>query len=198
VQKNTSTLIIACGALARELTWAIDANNWENIFEVTCLPANLHNRPEKIPEEMRKKIHQNRDKYKQIIALYGDCGTGGKLDRILKEENVKRIPGAHCYEFLSGSSLFSSIAEQEIGTFYLTDYLVRFFDRLIIEGLGIKKHPELLPVYFGNYTRLVYLAQSEDKALQEKARQAANKLGLTFEYKFTGFQTLSTFIGRNT
>ena len=146
---------------------------------------------------MRKKIHKNREHFEQIIALYGDCGTGGKLDHVLKEENVKRIPGAHCYEFLAGRSVFSAIADQEIGTFYLTDYLVRFFDRLIIEGLGIKKHPELLPVYFGNYTRLVYLAQIDDKTLKEQARQAAKTLGLSFEYKFTGFQSIATFIREN-
>ena len=195
--KKKQTLIIACGALAKELTWVIKANQWESFVEVTCLPAKLHNRPENIPERMRKKISKNRNNFDQIIALYGDCGTGGKLDQVLDEENVVRIPGAHCYEFYTGHSEFSNIAQEELGTFYLTDYLVRFFDKLILDGLGIKKYPQLLPVYFGNYKRLVYLAQSPDKSLRKKAERAASKLGLAFEYKLTGFHGISNFLKQN-
>lgn len=187
------TLLIACGALAREIVMLIEANGWHHM-EVTCLPADWHNRPERIPDAMRAKIRENRDSYDRILALYGDCGTGGLLDRVLEEEGVERIGGAHCYAFYAGQSNFERIAEQELGTFYLTDYLVRHFDRLIIKGLGIDRHPDLLPVYFGNYKRLVYLAQTDDPALDEKARQASEKLGLAYERIETGFGELQTFL----
>ncbi len=188
------TLLIACGALAREALALIELNDWRHM-EITCLPAIWHNRPEHIPDGMRQKIHENRDKYDRILALYGDCGTGGMLDKVLEEEGVERIPGAHCYEFYMGSAEFAEAYEQELGTFYLTDYLVRQFDTLIMGGLGIDKHPELLPMYFGNYKRLMYMAQIEDASLQEQAKAAADKLGLAYEYRFTGLDGLGQYMG---
>lgn len=189
------TLLIACGALAEECFAVIRANGWDHM-EVTCLPAKLHNRPALIPEAMRKKIHENRDQFDQILALYGDCGTGGGLDKVLEEEGVERIAGAHCYEFYTGAAAFAAIADAEPATFYLTDFLARYFDRLIIEGLGIDKHPELLPLYFGNYEKLLYLSQIESAELQDKARAAAERLFLDYEYRFTGLSGLGDFLNQ--
>lgn len=186
-------LIIACGALAREIGWVIDANGLDNV-DLTCLPAELHNRPERIPEEMRRKIDANHDKYARIVALYADCGTGGELDALLAEKNVERIGGAHCYAFYAGENTFNQMHEDELGTFYVTDYLVRFFDRLMIKGLGLDRHPELRDMYFGNYTRLMYLAQTDDEALKDEAQTAADKLGLEYAYHFTGYGGLGDFI----
>jgi Protein of unknown function (DUF1638) len=182
-------LLIACGALAREIVALVEANRWA-AFDVQCLPAIWHNTPSRIPEAVRKIIRSAKGHYRSIFVVYGDCGTGGLLDKVLKEEGVERIEGPHCYAFLSGNERFASTAEQDTTAFFLTDYLARHFDKLIWEGLGIAAHPELLPLYFGNYTRLVYLAQTRDPALEAKARDAAGRLGLDYEYRFTGYGEL--------
>ncbi len=187
-------LVIACGALAREIVF-LQRGPLGHI-DVTCLPAELHNRPQRIPGEMRRKIAENRDKYDEILCLYGDCGTGGELDRVLAEEGIERIPGAHCYEFFAGSDNFAVMAEEEVGTFYLTDFLVRHFDRLVIQGLGLDRFPQLRDDYFGHYRRLVYLAQFEDDELNAKAKAAAERLGLSFERRFTGLGGLAEFLRR--
>ena len=182
-------LLIACGALAHEVTALIRANRWTHMV-VQCLPAKLHNAPQLIPEAVRDKIRAARGHYERIFVLYGDCGTGGRLDEVLAEEGVERIGGAHCYEFFAGSPAFEQLADNEPCSFYLTDFLARHFDRLVIQGLGIDRHPELMPLYFGNYKRLVYLAQSTDPARLAQARAAAERLGLAFEYRFTGYGDL--------
>ncbi len=187
------TLLIACGALAREVVDLIRLNHWTHLG-VTCLPAIWHNTPQKIPEGVRRKIRDNRDRYEKILVLYGDCGTGGELDRVLEEEGAERIEGPHCYAFYSGVESFNAQADEDPTCFYLTDYLVRHFDRLIIQGMGIDRHPELLPMYFGNYTKLVYLAQTEDSELQADAEAAARKIELEYEYRFTGYGELEGFI----
>lgn len=191
------TLIIACGALARELLAVRDLNQGA-LFDVTALPAIWHNRPEKIAPGVRAKIRAARGRYRQILVLYGDCGTGGELDKVLTEEGVERIEGEHCYAFYVGLETFAAEHEAEIGTFYLTDYLVRHFDRLIIKGLGLDRHPQLLPVYFGHYTRLLYLAQLPDEKLDLKARAAADRLGLRYERRVTGLDGISGFLARAT
>ena len=186
------TLVIACGALARDIL-ALRSGPLAHL-DVTCLPASLHNRPGRIPAAMRRKIAQNRAAYDEILCLYGDCGTGGELDRVLAEEGVARIPGAHCYEFFAGATDFAAMMEDEPGTFFLTDFLVRHFDRLVVEGLGLDAHPQLRDDYFGNYRRLVYLQQVEDAALTAKAQAAAARLGLDFERRFTGLDGLAQFL----
>jgi hypothetical protein len=186
-------LVIACGALARELVAVIGANRLDAI-RVTCLPAILHNRPEKIPGAVRGKIRAARGHYDEILCLYGDCGTGGLLDRVLEEEGVERIAGAHCYEFFAGTHVFEQLTDDDPATFFLTDYLVRRFDRLVINGLGLDRHPQLLPVYFGNYRRVIYLAQTDDPRLTGKAEAAAARLGLAFERRFTGLAGLADFL----
>ena len=188
-----TTLLIACGALAREIVGLIRLNGWTHM-SVTCLPAIWHNRPEKIPEGVRGKIREARGRYDRILVLYGDCGSGGMLDRVLEEEGVERIDGPHCYAFYSGVQDFAQTADADPFCFYLTDYLARHFERLIIQGLGIDRHPELLSAYFGNYKRLVYLAQIEDPDLRALAEAAAARLGLDFEYRFTGYGELAAFM----
>ena len=178
-------LVIGCGALVRELQ-AVAALNEH--LEVECLPAVLHNRPEQIPDAVRGRVRAAKDRaaYRAILVGYMDCGTGGLLDRVCSEEGVERLPGAHCYELYAGADAFAGLQDAEPGTFYLTDYLVRHFDRVIMQGLGISQHPELLEAYFGNYTRVVHLAQTDDDRLARAARQAAARLGLRCERILTG------------
>jgi len=189
------TLLIACGALAREVLALIRLNGWTHI-DLACLPAKLHNTPARIPEAVRSKIRGARRKYREVLVLYGDCGTGGLLDAVLAEEGVERIPGPHCYAFYSGVDAFLAHAEAEPGCFYLTDYLARHFERLVIAGLGLDRHPELLPTYFGNYEKLVYLAQVADPQLELKAKAAALRLGLAYEHRPTGYGGLHDFLRR--
>jgi Protein of unknown function (DUF1638) len=184
-------LIIACGALAHEITALRRANGWDEL-DVRCLPAELHNRPEKIPDAVRALIHASRDSYRSIFVAYADCGTGGMLDKVLREEGVERIPGAHCYEFFATAPVFAELAEAQPGTFYLTDFLLRNFERLVICGLGLDRHPELFATYFGNYRKLVYLGQAPKPESLEQAREIATRMGLEFEYRHTGYGTLES------
>lgn len=195
-EARRKTLVIACGALARELLMVIEANRLDHLA-VTCLPGIWHNHPERIPEGVRRKIRANRGKYDEILCLYGDCGTGGMLDAVLAEEGVERIEGPHCYAFFAGLDAFERLSEEEFGTFYLTDYLVRHFDRLMIRGLGLDRYPQLLGDYFGHYKRVVFLAQTDDAALDARARAAAARLGLAYERRFTGLAGLSPFLTRS-
>jgi hypothetical protein len=188
---DTGVLVIACGALAREIVALREANGWAHL-DVTCLSAELHNRPQLIPAAVRDKIRANRARYRSMFVAYADCGTGGLLDKMLAEEGVERIPGAHCYEFFAGHEAFAELADSEPGTFYLTDFLLRHFERLVIRGLGLDRHPQLLPQYFGNYRRLVYLAQLPAPGQVELARAAALRLGLAFEHRVTGYGELQT------
>jgi len=192
-----SVLLIACGALAREVLALREANGWTHLA-LTCLPAKLHNRPERIPEAVRAAIRKGRaEGHDAIYVLYADCGTGGGLDRVCAEEEVERIPGPHCYSFFEGNKAFAARAEAgEIGAFYLTDFLARQFDTLVWRGMGLDRHPELLPMMFGHYDKLVYLAQTEDPALDAKARAAAARLGLAYERRETGYGDLAAFLGR--
>jgi hypothetical protein len=192
-------LVIACGALAHEIAALRKANGWSTL-DVACLPPELHNRPERIASAVRAKIREHRADYAGIFVAYGDCGTRGELDAVLAEEGVERIAGAHCYEFFATPAAFAELAEAEPGTFYLTDFLLRHFERLVIQALGIDRHPELMPVYFGNYRRLVYLAQAPKPAAEAEARRVADRLGLELVVRRTGYgglgQALSAFAGR--
>jgi hypothetical protein len=178
-------LIIACGALAHDLVRVRDLNGWDHI-DFQCLPAELHNKPQLIPDQVRTKIRQNRDRYQSIFVGYSDCGTGGLLDKVLEEEKVERLPGAHCYEMFAGSTQFNQLHEAELGTFYLTDFLAKHFDRLIVRGLGMDRFPQLKEQYFANYHKLVYLAQLDDQEIEDKAIKAAEYLGLAYQKVTTG------------
>lgn len=198
-RKAARQLVIACGALAREIAALRRANGW-TALDVVCLPPELHNRPERIAPAVCEKIRAHRHEYAEIFVAYGDCGTQGALDAVLREESVERIAGAHCYEFFATPGAFAALAEAEPGTFYLTDFLLRHFERLVIQGLGIDRHPELLPVYFGNYRRLVYLAQAPKPESETQAQAIAARLGLDYRFQSTGYggleQRLVAFAAR--
>ena len=184
-------LLLACGALAREIVDLIEANKWQ-AFDIQCLPAKWHNTPQFIVPALREKIRANRKNYKSIFVLYGDCGTGGLLDAMLAEEGASRIHGPHCYAFYSGNAIFKKNEEADMTAFFLTDYLARHFDKLIWAGLGLDQHPELRDDYFQHYTKVIYLAQTQDLELQDKAIAAAKQLGLAYEYRFTGYGELES------
>jgi hypothetical protein len=186
---TNSVLLIACGALAREIKAIQRMGGWEHVT-MHCLPAELHNTPDQIPGAVRKILSELGPNFGSTFVAYADCGTGGRLDKVLGEFDVERLPGAHCYEFFSGAQAFAELHEEELGTFYLTDFLVRHFDRLVIRGLGIDRHPELMPLYFGNYKRVVYLSQTKLPALEAEARKCAEKLSLEFEHYYTGLSQL--------
>jgi hypothetical protein len=181
--------VIGCGALAREL---LEVTAQIPSLDVACLPPDLHNRPGGIPGAVRRRIGQaRRDGYERIFIAYADCGTGGLLEPVLAAEGVERLPGAHCYEVFAGSGEFAAMADAEPGTFWLTDFLARNFERLVIRGLGIDRHPELQSTYFAHYTRVVFLSQTEDPDLLVLARRAAERLGLAFEHRPTGLANLA-------
>ena len=186
-------LVIACGAIARELVRIRELNGWHHV-EFQCLPAELHNTPERIPEAVMSKIEQERDNFEHLFVAYADCGTGGRLDRALEGTGIGRIPGAHCYEFFAGSEIFNELADEEPGSFYLTDFLVRHFDRLVVQGLGLDRQPQLMEMYFGNYRRVVYLAQTESEELRALAREQAEFLGLDYQFRFSGDEPLSLLL----
>jgi hypothetical protein len=182
-------LVIACGALAREIAALRRVNHW-TALDVRCLPAELHNRPERIAPAVRAEIRAQRDRYRTIFVAYGECGTAGQLDAVLEAEGVERIQGAHCYQFFAGAHVFEELCEAEPGTFYLTDFLLRHFDRLVIRGLGLDRHPELAQDYFRHYRKLVYLAQTRVPSAVERAKQIAERMGFAFEHRFTGYGEL--------
>ena len=193
--KDKEILIIGCGAIAHEVREIIELNNWDNV-RLQCLNADLHNTPKILPAKIKESIDSNINDYSKIFLAYADCGTGGLIDSILKDYDIERLDGAHCYEFYSGSSVFKELSEKEIGTFYLTDFLVKNFDRLVIDGLGIQKYPSLKEDYFKNYKNVVYLAQKQDNVLESKARECADYLNLEFSTLFTGLNNLENQLNK--
>jgi hypothetical protein len=187
------TLLIACGALAREVLALKRMNGWEHL-DLACLPAILHNHPERITEAVRDMIARHNASYDMIAVVYADCGTGGLLAAACSELGVEMIPGPHCYAFFDGVAAFE--ARGEVTCFYLTDFLTRQFDAFVWKPLGLDRHPDLRDMYFGNYERLVYLAQTEDQALTEKAKDCAKRLGLAFERRMTGYGDLASVMER--
>ena len=186
-------LVLACGALAREILAVLAPARLENI-RVQCLPATLHNRPERIAPAVRAALVEAAGQYSKVFVAYADCGTGGELDIVLAEYGVQRLPGAHCYAFFTGVAAFDAAEDADMRSFFLTDFLARSFEALVWEGLGLDRHPELRDMYFGQYERVVFLAQTEDAALTDMARAAAARLGLAFERRFTGYGDLATAI----
>ncbi|MDQ7069997.1 MAG: DUF1638 domain-containing protein [Rhodobacterales bacterium] len=184
-------LLIACGALAREILDLKAANHW-NHMDLTCLPANLHLYPERITDAVTKAVHKHRADYETIFVVYADCGTGGLLKAQCDRLGVEMVQGPHCYSFFEGNQRFASHSEDEITAFYLTDFLVRQFDAFVWKPMGLDRHPELRDMYFGNYEKLVYQAQTDDPALTVKAQEAAKRLGLAFERRQTGYGDLAT------
>ena len=183
--ESAPILVITCAAIAREVNEIKKLGQWSQM-DLQAITADLHAYPERIPQAVADKIDAARDQYEHIFVAYGDCGTSGELDRVLEARGVKRLPGAHCYDFLAGREVYTELQDSEPGTFYLTDFLTQHFQRLVIQVLGIDRHPELLEMYFGNYTRLMYLAQTDSDELTNQAKAAAEQLGLRFERRFTG------------
>lgn len=188
-------LWIACGALARELAALRRLAGWQHV-EITCLPPELHQRPEQIPARVRALLEATAGRYDEVFVAYADCGTGGGLDAVLGEYGAERLPGAHCYEVFAGSAGFEALQQAEPGTFYLTDFLVRHFERLVIRSLGLDRHPELRSAYFGHYRRVVYLRQSPSPELEAAARRCAERLGLACEIRWTGLAGLDRALRR--
>jgi hypothetical protein len=183
-------LLIACGALAHEILALKAANGWDHL-DLQCLPAKLHLYPEKIIPAVADAVAEHRAGYATIFVVYADCGTGGLLFEKCKELGVQMVEGPHCYSFFEGNALFAEKAETEFTAFYLTDFLVRQFDAFVWRPMGLDRHPELRDMYFGNYTKLVYQAQTDDAALDAKAADCAARLGLAYERRFTGYGDLS-------
>ena len=182
-------LLLACGALAREILDLIKMNGWDHM-DLHCLPAILHVHPDKIPDAVEQAVIKHRADYDQVFVVYADCGTGGLLAKVCERLGVQMVDGPHCYSFFEGNAKFAGT--DEIYSFYLTDFLVRQFDAFIIKPLGLDRHPELRDTYFGHYKTLVYQAQTDDPALTELAKKHAARLGLAFERRLTGYGDLAT------
>lgn len=189
-QPAGKVLLIACGALAREIIDLKEANGWTHL-DLTCLPAKYHLYPEKITQAVQDTVAKHRDAYDKIFVVYADCGTGGLLQAACDKLGVEMIAGPHCYSFFEGNDRFAAQSETEITTFYLTDFLVRQFEAFVVKPMGLDRHPELRDMYFGNYEKLVYQAQTDDPALTQKAQHCADLLGLSFERRFTGYGDLA-------
>jgi hypothetical protein len=186
----SKTALIVCGALAREVIAIKEKHGWD--ADLLGVSSQLHNRPEKIGTAVQKRIHEARETHDRVIIVYGDCGTGGRLDAVLAAEGVERISGPHCYEMYAGGPEFATLMAEEPGTYFLTDYLLRSFESLVIKGMGLDRYPQLRETYFHNYTRLLYLAQTDNAALREKAQWAADYLGLRLEIRQTGYGALES------
>lgn len=184
-------LLIACGALAREILDLKTANGWTHM-DLTCLPAKLHLYPDQITQAVRDTVAKHRDTYASIHVVYADCGTGGLLEKACEELGVEMVAGPHCYSFFEGNTEFAARGDEDMTAFFLTDFLVRQFDAFVWKPMGLDRHPQLRDMLFGNYTKLVYQAQTDDADLTEKARQCADRLGLAFERRQTGYGDLST------
>ena len=189
--KTKKRLVLGCGALVYDLLRLIKQNpSLSDKVNLQCLPASWHNSPQLIAPGVEEYLSENSHLYEEIYIAYADCGTGGALDRVLEKFDAKRIEGAHCYEFFAGTDVFEQLSEEELGTFYLTDYLVKNFNRIMIKGLGLDKHPELFEVYFKHYKKLVYLAQTENNQWQKDAQQYAKDFGFEYEYRLVGTGSL--------
>ena len=194
-QAQGRVLLIACGALAREILDLKAHHGWTHL-DLTCLPAKYHLYPDKITEEVRKSGAKHRDAYDEIFVVYADCGTGGLLQAACEEMGVQMVAGPHCYSFFEGNDAFAAKQDAEFTSFYLTDFLVRQFDAFIWKPMGLDRHPDLRDMYFGNYETLVYQAQTDDAALTAKAQECAARLGLAFERRFTGYGDLKTTLAK--
>ena len=190
-----TSLIIACGALVREIRDVLGANRIDAI-DIAAIPALYHNRPEKIAPAVAERIEAARGRYERIFVAYADCGTGGELDRVIEAAGVERLPGAHCYAFFSGTEVFAERGDSDMTSFFLTDFLVRQFDSIIIKGLGLDRHPELRDMYFGNYEKVVYLSQQSTPDLITKSQMAAETLALKFEHRRVGYGDLATTLAQ--
>lgn len=196
IAKSNKRLVLGCGALVHDMVTLIKHNAvLDQVIDLHCLPAKLHNTPQLIASEVDRYLAKHADAYQDIFVAYGDCGTVGELDKVLQKYRAQRLQGAHCYEFFAGSDTFERITEDELGSFFVTDYLVKNFDRLVVQGLGLDRFPELFDSYFKHYTQLVYLAQTDSSELQTKAQQHAAEFNLDYVYHFVGINGIKPLIG---
>jgi hypothetical protein len=189
-------LVIACGMIAREVLAVKERLGLDHI-DLTCLPAEYHYKPDRIAPAMDAAIEKARaEGYRHIFAGYADCGTGGMLDKVLAKHGVERMPGPHCFAFYQGMSNFEKVAEDDMMSFYMTDFLCRQFEAFFIKPLGLDKHPELAKDFFGNYEKVIYLAQTDDPELEKVAVNADRMLGLEYEKRRTGYGDLEPGLAR--
>ena len=189
--KDGRLLVIACGMIAREVL-AVKEQAALDHLDLTCLPADFHFHPDRIAPAMDKAIAEARaEGYRNIFVGYADCGTGGTLDRICEKHGVERMEGPHCFAFYQGMDAYAEVAEDDMMSFYMTDFLCRQFDAFFMKPLGLDRHPELIQDYFGNYEKLIYLAQTDDPELDRVAERAAKLLGLVYERRATGYGDLT-------
>ncbi len=186
-----SVLVIACGALVREITELKERYGWDHL-DLKCIDAKLHMRPALIAPRLKTMIDKYRDAYNEIFVAYADCGSAGEIDKVLDEAGVERLPGVHCYQFFAGTERFAQMSDAEPGTFYLTDFLAKHFDQFVTKPLKFEEHPELQEMYFGNYQKMVLISQKPDPELVENARRSAEKLGLEFEHTHVGYGELES------
>lgn len=191
IEASQKTLIIACGALSHEIVELIRLNNWTHLA-LTCLPAYWHHTPDKIPDGLRKKIRDSRTQYQNIYVMYGDCGTWGQIDAVCNEEGAERIAGPHCFSFLMGNDSFDAYSENDITTFYLTDFFCEYFEKFVWESLGLNRRDDMVDFVFGNYKKLIYIAQTDNAELRQKAKKIAQRLKLEYHYQFTGYGDMAT------
>jgi hypothetical protein len=189
-------LVIACGMIAREVLAVKERLGLDHV-DLTCLPAEFHYYPDRIAPAMDAAIEKARaEGYKHIFAGYADCGTGGMLDKVLEKHGVERMPGPHCFAFYQGMDAFAKIGEDDMMSFYMTDFRCRQFEAFFIKPLGLDKHPELARDFFGNYEKVIYLAQTDDPELEKVAIDAAKMLGLGYEKRRTGYGDLEPGLAR--
>ena len=185
--------MIACGALAGHIRDIVARRGWP--VAVHALPAVLHNRPQQItPMAERAVCHALANGHRVALA-YADCGTYGALDELCVTYGIRRLPGLHCYDLFAGPARLAAMFDAEPGTYVLTDFLLRGFDRLVLASLGLDKYPELWPDYFGHYRRLVWLAQepaasADSAALEAAAARVAALFGLPLTRVDTGVSRL--------
>lgn len=193
------TLVIACGALGREIVDLIEVNKLHHL-DVVCLPAKLHHRPQLIAPALRKKIQETRGRYKRTYVLYGDCGTGGEIDRVIAEESdavtgtIERIEGPHCFSFYSGNEIFATKADEDLTSFFLTDYFCRHFETFVWKALGLDRRDDMASFVFGNYEKIVLIPQIPDPDLTRQGQAIAKRLGLAFEERVTGYGDMEKFL----
>jgi len=195
IPSHAKRLVLGCGALVYDMVALIKKNDvLDPIIDLHCLPAKLHNTPQLIAGEVDNYLSKHAHKYADVFIAYGDCGTAGDLDKVLEKYKAQRLQGAHCYEFFAGSQVFESITDDELGSFFVTDYLVKHFERLVIEGLGLDRFPELFDAYFKHYEQVVYLAQTQDTDLQKKAQQHAADFGMKYVYRYVGVDGIKPLV----
>ena len=189
---------MACGALAKELKAVVAdgaPESWASgHVTVDCLPGELHNHPDRLPQAIEERLDAIQDEFDTVLLGYADCGTGGRIDEICERRGIERLPGPHCYAAYAGQEAFAKLHEQELGTLYLTDYMAKHFEPIIWRSLGLDRHPELRDLYFGNYYRVVHLAQTDDPETRAKAEAAAARLGLAFHRRLTGYGELGEVV----